>query len=56
MAQAGAAHPYTPAQAGASTQRARRFNLNPGLRRGERNWAGTDVLLHAVLEVAGVVG
>ncbi len=45
-----------PAQAGASVGRPRLFDRGPGLRRGDSNKAATDVLLHAVLEVAGVVG
>ena len=55
-AQAGAARPLAPAQAGVSMNQSRSSHRGPGLRRGERDEAGTDVLLHAVLEVAGVVG
>ena len=55
-ARAGAARPLSPAQAGASMHKARSLGRGPGLRRGEGDRAETDVLLHAVLDVAGVVG
>ena len=47
---------FAPAQAGAPMHKARPLNRGPGLRRGGGDRARTDVLLHAVLEVAGVVG
>ena len=47
---------FAPAQAGASIPRSRLVNRGPGLRRDENLSVGTDGLLHAVLEVGGVVG
>lgn len=47
---------FAPAPAGAPIPMSRLIHRGPGLRRDERQCVGTDGLLHAVLEVAGVVG
>ena len=47
---------FAPAQAGATIKQSRSSHRGPGLRRGDWDRMTTDGLLHAVLDVAGVVG